>query len=519
MNNLPVYPLPPDAFEATDNPEQVLDQYSDFFDVLDDSQQKGLLDVHPISRLEASNPSANASRYETIRSRLKWLGYRPGRATINRVSDRFEKAVWAFQQDAQITEDGWVGSQTWYALDVLVGYESVLSPTDWFHEGEPKLALLRAIQLRLWSLGLAKNQPKSDDPRPGPNLLDSFRQIIKIFNIPTQAEVGEGITPELVSLLFDQDLLVNVLAGSGGPAIKGFRSLHHFKVSVPSGMRSRDADRLAARFITCMAMVELYLHGFNIDIGKRIHYNIGKPDGNGRQKNGRLYLAFHAFWRQVGDPKRKPNTLAQSIVPEFFETLKQMRQKADAETLAGEDHSQELARQFKENTQFRASFWTQLKNVGKRLWDGMKRIWRWIKAKSAKILEYGVNMVRAFFRFGLKSFKILKAAGGAVATGIQFLFNKVVAGSSPGTVQIIHDGDFDFTAFINPSADSQALQKMSSKLSHQANMFALGTKILGLVLRLLRGAITMVGWPGIFYVLVKSYSSIKTVYQELRHST
>jgi Putative peptidoglycan binding domain len=193
--------------------------------------------------LEEPDKSKDASRIKTIRNRLSNLGYLPQDSGRPYLDEELKEAIRRFQEEADLIVDGWVGEQTWTALQELVGFESSINLLRWFRRGHIKTPLKRAIGLRLFVVGLMEKAPTTHpvDPTEG---MTAFGRVWRILNLgPVTSRAS--ISPEWVTRLFDQDGLIGRLAST----------------KVPSTAQERPSIH---GFILNIAKIELWLAGYKI---------------------------------------------------------------------------------------------------------------------------------------------------------------------------------------------------------------------------------------------------------------
>ena len=210
---------------------------------LSQSEVNGLFVPLP---LEEPRKSKDVSRIKTIRNRLANLGYLPKDSGRPFLDKSLEQAIRWFQQEADLTVDGWVGEQTWTALQELVSFENPSNLQRWFRGGKIKAALKRAIGLRLFVLGLMEYAPASHpvDPTSGMAAFGRVWQILNLGPVTSRA----SISLEWVARLFDQDGLVDRLANAKVPTtLQERQSIHGFVLNV--------------------AKIELWLAGYKVRPG------------------------------------------------------------------------------------------------------------------------------------------------------------------------------------------------------------------------------------------------------------
>ncbi len=130
---------------------------------------------------------------EDIQRRLRTLGYDLGRAGVDGLFfGETADAVRAFQSDLRITEDGWVGDQTWAALvdaTFMLGDRMLYLRVPHFHGRD-----VRVLQQALNILGFACGQP---DGIFGAYTERAVRELQRNAALPADGIVG----PETVRVI------------------------------------------------------------------------------------------------------------------------------------------------------------------------------------------------------------------------------------------------------------------------------------------------------------------------------
>ncbi|MCP5046380.1 MAG: peptidoglycan-binding protein [bacterium] len=490
-----------------------------FDEILEGARADGLVSYAPQTSSVADDPRAHYIRHRTIATRLWLLGYlgeKPGDDVTHDglFSDEFKQAVTRFQEEADLTVDSWVGDQTWFALDALVSFESETGVTKWFREDKPLKALERAVQLRLFTLGLFDRKPGLDFNSLPPDAADRFRRINFMFNL-TKTDLPKGLHPQTVTTLFDLDGMVPKVAEAG--VVRRWRK-SSFRYSRKKEWDKKETGKLASRFIVNLAKIELWLVGFDVDVDGKDDFVVsgsGFPD-----RNRKLQAALFDFWRQMlKKKKRKSLKLSRSITPEFFKSLHEISEKARraADSSGDDDYSTEVANELNSNQEIENA-WGSVRKKSVSLWDGLKRLWRWIKQGIKKIVSFlKKNVFRAFFRYATKAFKIVKTAVDSVVSTLDYITRGTFPGSSIRQAAIFHDLDFDQTVFVNRNSDPEEVTELGKRLKLQIAMFKLGTRILTFVFNFFKRVATgLIGWARVLSALVRGLKEIKPLYREIK---
>lgn len=439
-------------------------------------------------------------RKKAVRARLELLGYAPGPEGD---SSTLRQAVLQFQQDAGLEVDGWVGKQTWGALDEFITLEPPLQLGLWYPMGErPCPALVRATALRLRMLGF--EAPVTDREELLAEPLAAFRRAALELGLSAGPEVPDR---QVVGLLFDDELLFSIERR----ALEDRAGLGPVSLDEPEG-------GAASRILRRMVRNELWLHG----------YDVGDLRGTTQVVPGQKGLAdgLRAYWshRELppGETLERRST---RIDTTLFEALLEDHRapvggKAEEhEHVSGfvARHLEEFRQAWERTIPCRPVFF---------IWDGVKRGGRWLHkqiaglSSLAEVVRKGVeytktfvwNMVRYVFQQGSKVFSTVRRAVAALIYGVQpFLDGGIRVGQGAGRVecQIALNGNLG--VFIGNEASPEAtgalttrLEQMSRCLNASSLIFA---EILRAELKLLRGP---AGWMALLSHLVQETPIWKT---------
>lgn len=439
-------------------------------------------------------------RKKAVRSRLELLGYVPGPEGD---SSTLRQAVLQFQHDAGLDVDGWVGKQTWGALDEFITLEPPLELDRWYPvAGRPFPALVRAMALRLGMLGF--DVPVTDREELLAESLAAFRRAALELGLSAGPEVPDR---QLVGLLFDDELLFSiaqrVLADRAGLG--------------PLNLEEPEAST-ASRLLRRMVRNELWLQG----------YDVGGLRGTTQVVPGQRGLAdgLRVYWSHRELPAG--------------ETLEQRSRRIDAALFEAllEDHRAPVASKAEEHehvSDFVASHLEEFRQAWERtipcrpvffIWDGVKRGGQWLHKQIAKLssladvvaqgLEYTKtfvwNMVRYVFQQGSKVFSTVRRAVAAMISGVQpFLDGGIRVGQGAGRVECQIALNANLGVFIGKEATPAATGLLMARLQEMAWCLNASSMIFAEILRaerkLLRGP---AGWMALLSHLVKETPRWKT---------
>jgi hypothetical protein len=502
------------------------------YDLLVGAERAGVLDMpsRPLHKdlvpgkdsahMEDLPPASdmNAVRLPVIARQLFLLGYLKDAmddrspALVGK-SRSFRDAVGRFQEEAGISVDGWVGQQTWQALGALVSFETDTQICRWRRsDGSYCRAFRRAVQLRLFCYGLAGNAPRGAfSTVPAINLDRARATLLKLSAFENSAPDREN----LYKVLFDTDrLLMLATAAMAGPL---------------------DDDPRLRGFLVNVAKIELWLLGLPAKVDGGDDFPVtgfSKPKGRKRDggrfeptvtlRNPDLRAALAQFWRQAqGCDGGEAATRAREISPELFAALlnPQPRQGMAVVPVANTDYSSELLRHFEERGTIAADVeeaWRQGRNLGMRLWDGLKRLWRWVRRGISAVVLIGKNLFRAFMRFALKAYKIVRTACSALALSLEQYLAQRLTMPEGNPVTVVIGKDMDFVIALPDKTDSALLAAATQQVQRFSRVFYFASRLLGVFVTVLAGTLGgLSGWVRLLMSLVSGYRALVPAYREL----
>ncbi len=477
---------------------------------LTQSEVNGLFVPLPI---EKPKKSKDVSRIKTIRNRLANLGYLPKDSGRRYVDKNLEQAVRWFQEEAGLEVDGWVGEQTWSALQELVSFESPSNLLRWFRGRQIKAPLKRAIGLRLFVLGLMEKTPASRpaDPTEG---MEAFGRVWKTLNLgPVTSRAS--ISLEWVARLFDQDGLVGRLASA----------------RVPPNLQERQSIH---GFLLNAAKIELWLAGYKVrpsgyDLQPR---SLGDDRSDSSiwmisssmtrylrlKKNMRFYKALLYFWKDHETENDKIKALTADFMdtfPLFFQMIATEIQAAAVMTLS--EKQAEIERILKEYLEKIPTVWDHVHEMGNRIWDGIRRVWGWLKTLMRsgvkKVITLGSNLSRLIYDYALSAYSVVSNVFKSFGAMVRSITNPVVDGSDLRHIVMFHDKDFDFRVVVNSSAESKVVKALTGKVRRQTRLFVFACHVLNIVISVTMTVIQsgMTGYAGLIFVMIRSKKQLDRI--------
>ncbi len=489
-------------FSLSDFKGSPTDQLCNFESLLNKAEDEGFVNKIPMNESETYSKEKQQVRLITIAHRLFILGYLPKKIEAKNLDGQMEHlktAVLSFQQHAGLMVDKWVGPKTWDALDQLVSFESDIKLADWFEEEEIKksatIAVHRAIWARLFILGLIKKPPGADSLRLPSNAFDQFKKLLSAYYItPLISMVGPNRST--VSYLFNQDFLTGMLA-----------STYRFsKTKFLIHKSSNASHKIVENFAVHCAKIELWLLGYDVKLKEKSNFIFSEDDS--------IHTALSEFYQYfVGYNTSDARQQALSITPELFKRF------ADAATISidsDDDASEELAEELNSEVKMEKA-WSYVKHKTLHIWDGMKRIWRWIKSKGKYLINYISDKIKysAYFRYTSKAFTIIKKGLSKITESIT---HYVHGGFSYENVCFVISKDMDTHVYFSMSLDARKLQLASKQIQMQSKAFVLGCQIVSWIINILKNVVKgMVGWMLLLWSLLKSYKRIHQLYLDFKN--
>lgn len=474
---------------------------------VDMAKAKGLFVPLPDSEPKVSK---DQSRIKTIRNRLFILGYLEKDTGRGNLDEQLKDAIEAFQKEAGLTPDRWVGEkETWPALQELVSFETPINLLRWFNSSKPKPALRRAIALRLFVLGLKKERPNypDEDIETG---LRAFGRIWQVLNLgETQSQPGLNL--EWLGLLFDMDGITKRLSEVRAPLKKEELAEVH-------------------SLVLNAAKIELWLMGYPVrpdgyDLQKREITQPG-PDGLTKldvwmksktvtqyyaiKRRIKFQKALQQFWMDHGKDDKTADELSVQFLenfPKFFQMVNEGLQAA--KDLSDVHRQNDLEEFIKDRRDQIPSVWREVRKIGARIWDGIRRVWGWFKRMVTtfknKVLEIGTNLSRIIYDFALNSFTVVANVIKSIGSTIEFIIKPLMPGSNAEHVVFFRDLDFDLKVVINGFADAKQVVDCCEVLKWKTRLFAFGCHVIGTFVSLLIDAFknTWTAYFGLVFALIK----------------
>jgi hypothetical protein len=489
------------------------DRLDHVIDMTERAESAGLLDGSRPPGAAAGAHAPGRARVATARTRLWLLGYLPADSESPDLDPALAAALGGFQRDAGIVESG-LGGKTWEALDELASFENPAHMERWVGQSKRTPALLRAVAVRLRVLGFL---PPDTRPPLARAVLDPglrrFVDLVNFLGLPDRPLVPT-YRLETLHALFDQDGLVERLARPRGrPALS-----------------SQDRQRVS-RFFICMAKIELWLLGLDVRPDGRDDFPVPSHQPYGPERFP-LFHALRSFWLHRGrlDNRDWPEVRARAgaITAELFAELAAMAQESQAEDQQG--GMQRLYKRINGLEQpDQMVIWEHIRAgdpggapagapgtaavrpIRSRLWDGIRRAWRWflsiahkVRLRMQQFVAWARNLARLVHHHAVGAFRELRAVIDALRSAVGTLFATRPVFDPPHLV-IRRDGDLDQIIYLDAAADPARVYARAAELRRDARLFRLGVLLLTRLVELLLDTLRpgRLGWFGLLLALVR----------------
>jgi len=475
--------------------DQQIKRYALLGDALTQAREQNIISPLPEQEPSGSDDYA-ASRIRTLRNRLFNLGYLGADDNSALLDDTIKHAIRAFQKEAGLTQDAWVGEQTWSALQALVSFEEPAHLPGWFNNGEAGPALMRATHLRLFALGLMANKPGLINRSVIRAGLGRFLDAIDALGFDNVTG-AENLMPDLhldtLTLLFDEDGLIRRLGASERLLPRQHAGLHS-----------------ARTLLVNIAKIELWLLGYDVDPrGFQDEDIVTGRSATELNHTSALFKAMKQFWVDKGQSARSTmrsrTYLGKSFRRFCFELYRDLDQ---ADALPDSD---ELFEQFRDDKHFIQTVWDHVSTFGARLWDGVRRMWGWFKRviKSAASVAGDVmkGVSRIAYHYILKSYEAVQAVVKAMVHSIRFFTQQRLDISGRKQTVVFHDLDFDFRAVIHSTDAPADVRAIAASLQRKSSIFRISCNIFSALLHVLKGVVNgaFTGWATLLMALLQLY--------------
>lgn len=447
-----------------------------------------------------------------LRDRLFRLGYLRVRKGPDQVDETLTKAIRKLQAEAGLTVDGWVGIQTWNALQELFAFEPTTCLDRWIDAKGMTPALRRAACLRLISLGFIPGRTTAG-PGDLAGPLHEWRHILVLLEAPGISAATGLDTLELLTYLFDIDRLSTLVDEAAG---------HIAMVMTPGD--DTDGARLQ-RFLGCLLKIELWLLGYEhikpdgkpLEIRRepaRRRGGVGPKVRQRRAVDSPGYRLIQRFWRDSGFPGEHGS--AGHVLLQCFRLLAQMRD--DVARSAPDEQSERKARaggiisQLEETHSNDETHWQQRAFLA-RIWDGAKRVWRFLKKLVKGALSRIRLLIRAAYQLAADGFSLVRRAIRVFGEGMAMLTSPQIAGSNR-QIAMRHSADFDFQVFLDRETENDAVKRFLEQLERRLGSLRSALRMLQLLFDAAVDAVRLASGPWGWWRLLRALIDLNGRYDE-----
>jgi hypothetical protein len=432
------------------------------------------------------------SRIRAARSWLYALGYLSDDDDAVTYDDELRAGIEWFQREAGLTVDGWIGSEeTWPRLQELVAFESSFQSDHWVGpEGEPRPALKRAVKTRLALYGFGSPSSAMDEARLSREI-ESFNTVMNYF---VDTPVGAHVDPDVDQFEFvlSHDKHIETIVEGYESALGSARDMIERKWPYKEALKT-------VGFMLNLTKVELWLSqvaGVKLTVRHRgwVVENYEMPRN--------LLKGMRQCINRLDDASEEARDLKsefeaaeedEDTVGMVLAFLRATKILADFDQFS-DDRVEEL-NQFYGGTygEERADA-THRKLSGSsglrsRLWDGIGRLWGWIKRAIKTAIAAGKRALQLAKDVARYAFQVASRGLFQVAKVIESFVKHMSVATQRTNVEsggrVIVRRDFSRDADLIISADAPAIVPAlyAKKLETSARIFSHTCNVLGALVR------------------------------------
>lgn len=471
----------------------------------EEADQEGAFASLPKTTSQQGKGAFYRSRIKTARTRLHLLGYLKNDRGGGIPGKTFKKAVASFQDDCgiQLKTDALLGPKTWQALAELVSFEDDTNLDRWWSH---QIVLERALRLRLQSLGFLKIF--EGDINLG---LQRFMAIYNAYFAQDQP-LQTPFSRRTYETVFNLDHLIANIA-KAPPQILAKANLRPFLIAV-----SKIELWLLGYGVKPDGLPLLYLPPPPEKVKNRPLPPDRMPASNLPYLKGSLALAMQQFWKDLGLSRSEARQKATQLDQAFFKELH------NAEIDSSEESPQEIADELLKSPKSMPGIVGALKNLGHRLWDGIKRAGRWV----INLVRKGIKMVSSFaktvgrllYNASINAFDKLRSFFTGFKLSLQLLIGKYLPGTNRSSLVMQKRRDFDINMAIDQNLPDQEISERLDLFTKVTQIFGQCAKIFKAFITLIIGAVraTITGFAGLIIALVKFVPRAKALIQGLNYN-
>lgn len=480
------------------------------------------------------NPTlASVHRHETdssayiraIRARLIELGYLgEGDKLTNRRTEKLDpvliKKIKRFQKEAGIEEDGWAGPETWQVLECLVSFENQQDPARWSEVWETpenllsNQAVMRGVYCRLYTMGFFADWDRDEintktvvSPTDNPHFqlaIQQFCRFAKLLGLVPPSCNGWSV--ELLSAVYGFDKLAATLGDAD-------------VFSLVAGEFQDNVDAIAR--------IELWLLGYDIVPGKdqtersnastKSNISIKKNVKTSTQvsKTARAIESFYADNQQEISFFSQVNQASAGLMAAFS----QLADEPEKDIYIGKQLSNTVSNILADKSS-KKEFESQFKKLANGVFDGIKRVIRWLFRIVKKIVqftkEFIVNIVRYISKKARKFYVGVVKAIDIVYSGMTYLKSSAYHYTTPVQIVFGHDKDFDQRCLITPDLPPDHIRHDVEKYSFRSKLYAASLNIISHLMRMVHRVLKTVSSPFGWLLALLSLSDLANSVKAIR---
>ncbi|KXI29595.1 peptidoglycan-binding domain-containing protein [Paraglaciecola hydrolytica] len=407
---------------------------------------------HSIQNGQLPDLDKSEAPYLLYRKRLFWLGYLYEENGADVMDEALSQGIKAFQSDVGIKETGKPNAQTFLALDSLVAFEPRHDNALFLAAlAKDNPALHKARKLKLSMYGLLKSSSWDKEFEVDSAFL-LFKQLLIALQIPTINDQSDRI--ELERHLFNIDLISNNINGKG-------KDIYFKSPYIDRNKKLKFLETLDI-FIRNIAAIELWLYGYPIELSRLQSGNIT------------ISNSLKRFWRESPQSERPRLSERDSISYRFFKRINilQSYDVKESESVVSEKILSEL-----KNKSFRDSIEKESETFLSRVWDGIKRVTRFIfdilRRLSTSVLTLIQNAARWLISSGRTIFTSISTIFKTTQVGYAYLFKQGNANNLEHVV-VQKSIDFDLDIYVNTHGNVVLINGIFKKQNLSAKLFRLG---------------------------------------------
>jgi len=457
--------------------------------------------LHPLAETAERfrDISQDPEFFQVLRDRLYRMGYLPRRRGPAHVDDSLTLAIEQLQREAHLTVDGWIGSNSWNALQELFAFEPSTAVERWIDRQGMSIAMRRAVYLRLVSLGVIAGSPRASANSLKDQHLQIWRDLLLAINAPSIDSNTDPSSTQVIAFLFDIDALTALVADL---------------TTVESG--TEENLETLRRFLNCLLQIELWLLGYDklkpdgkpLKLTRQRRKRAGARGKSAGYQYSQFYSVLRQFWRDRG--LILEHAESDRLILQTLSHLVQLQTEEDSPSSAPDLDS--LITQIDEDAAAVEVQWQSQSLMG-RLWDGVKRVWRFLKRFVGAVVDRIKLLARAARQLAADSFSVIRRTQKIFSEAASFLWMPTVSGSTQKAA-MHHDRDFDFTVFLDQDADPLQSQKLFQRLNHQLLCFRAAIRLLRGIFLAAMDALAIAAGPWGWWRLIRSLLRWHNLYDE-----